>query len=65
MKSLPVEASNQILFMFFAARFHFKERCNNIVEDIKQRSIVLKCQSQEKQKKATWSIYSKNSVPKR
>ena len=65
MKSLPVEASNQILFMFFAARFHFKDRCNNRAEDIKQRSMVLKCQSQEKLRKTTWSIYSKNSVAKR
>ena len=30
--------------MYFTACFRFKEGCNNVAEDIKQRAIVLKFQ---------------------
>ena len=45
--------------MFFVACFNFKKRCNNISQDIKQRALVFKCQSQKKQfdhfiKKTQW-----------
>ena len=35
--------------MYFAACFRFKEGCNNVAEDIKQRTTVLKFESQIKQ----------------
>ena len=34
--------------MYFTACFRFKEGCNNVAEDIKQRAIVLKFQSHTK-----------------
>ena len=34
--------------MYFAACFRFKEGCNNVAEDIKQRAIALKLESYTK-----------------